>query len=88
MEKCMEISGNGAYKDLAIPYANALQGSDNVMFTDPDKVAELIAKILTKNNPKPRYLIGSGAGLFVFMKQMLPDRQFDKIYTFLLNKMG
>jgi NAD(P)-dependent dehydrogenase (short-subunit alcohol dehydrogenase family) len=46
---------------------------------DPGHVARAVAHALTAENPKTRYLVGSGARLRAFLKKILPDRLFDRL---------
>lgn len=46
---------------------------------DPIAVAKTIDKAISSNNPKSNYLVGRGAGTFLFLKTMLPNTIFEKI---------
>lgn len=46
---------------------------------EPEVIAELILKSITVKNPKTRYHGGHMAGLILFLKKVLTDKQFDKI---------
>ncbi|HET7666817.1 MAG TPA: SDR family NAD(P)-dependent oxidoreductase [Mycobacterium sp.] len=45
----------------------------------PDVIAESILHALTSERPRTRYPAGAGAKRMLFMRRILPDRQFDKI---------
>jgi NAD(P)-dependent dehydrogenase (short-subunit alcohol dehydrogenase family) len=45
----------------------------------PDVVAEAVLHALTSKKPRTRYPSGSGAQRMLFMRRLLPDRQFDRI---------
>ncbi|MHA0857002.1 SDR family oxidoreductase [Paenibacillus sp. CMAA1364] len=53
---------------------------------DPLDVARLIAKITTMSSPSFRYRIPKATTITMFTKQMLPDRWFQAIIRYLLNK--
>lgn len=44
----------------------------------PDRIAQAVAHVLTARRPKARYLVSNEARLLVFLKQVLPDRLFDR----------
>jgi short-subunit dehydrogenase len=46
---------------------------------DPKVIAELILKSITAQQPKTRYHAGYMAGIILFLKKVLTDRQFDKL---------
>lgn len=45
----------------------------------PEVVAEAVLHALTNKKPRTRYPSGSGAKRMLFMRRLLPDRQFDRI---------
>lgn len=45
----------------------------------PDDIARLVEKILSADNPAPRYAAPGHAHLFLFLKWLLPDRVFGAI---------
>jgi NAD(P)-dependent dehydrogenase (short-subunit alcohol dehydrogenase family) len=46
---------------------------------DPEQVARAVEHALTAGNPKTRYLVGRGVWLRAFLKNVLPDRLFDRL---------
>ncbi len=81
-----ETASNGAYKKAADRTALALDRryqSDHL--TSPEKIAGVIERAIHAKHPKTRYLKGRGAKLSVFMKFILPNRAFDKLYRYILS---
>lgn len=46
--------------------------------SDPVSVAEVVARIIKTDNPKPRYPVGGGARLLQFLRGIMPSRIFDQ----------
>jgi NAD(P)-dependent dehydrogenase (short-subunit alcohol dehydrogenase family) len=49
--------------------------------SDPDVVAEVIAKAATTGRPRTRYPVGRGARSVLTARHLLPDRVFDAVVT-------
>ena len=77
-ENLIKVSGNSAYKDLASKHAAMLEKTYK-RSSEPIVIAKEIVKAIISNNPKTRYIAGSGAKLILFVKKILPDKIFDKI---------
>jgi hypothetical protein len=45
----------------------------------PEKVAEVVWKAISSENPRHRYLVGTDAKIGARMKGTLPDRAFSKL---------
>jgi GTP cyclohydrolase FolE2 len=45
----------------------------------PEKVAEVVHKAITSENPRHRYLVGTDAKIGARLKGTLPDRTFSKL---------
>jgi hypothetical protein len=45
----------------------------------PEVIAESVLHALTSKKPRTRYPSGAGAKRLLFMRRILPDRQFDRI---------
>ena len=45
----------------------------------PAVIAEAVLHALTSKKPRTRYPSGAGAKRMLFMRRILPDRQFDRI---------
>ncbi len=78
-ENLMSVSGNTAYKELAEKHARFLEKGDHSMGSEPIVIAQTIAKAIASRKPKTRYVAGGGARLMLFLKNILPDRMFDKL---------
>ncbi|MBW7458037.1 hypothetical protein K0U00_28745, partial [Paenibacillus sepulcri] len=56
--------------------------------SDPDVVARTIEKSLLAKKPKTRYLTGSFARFFIFMRFVLTDRGYDRFHMFITTRMA
>ncbi|MBQ6807120.1 MAG: SDR family NAD(P)-dependent oxidoreductase [Lachnospiraceae bacterium] len=77
-----ETAKNSAYcedADLAAQYYEKRYGKGKQVLTNPDNVAKLVGRIVTKRKNKARYLVGKFSHTFVFFKTILPDSLFQKI---------
>jgi hypothetical protein len=45
----------------------------------PEVIADAVLHALTSKKPRTRYPAGAGAKRMLFMRRILPDRQFDRI---------
>jgi len=76
-ENMLKISGQSEYgKNIKI-HADNLAKYDN-MGSDPLVIAKGILKASTARKPKTRYAIGKGVSVMLFLKNILPDRLFDR----------
>lgn len=81
-----ETASRGAYKKAAYRTAHALDRRyQSDQLTSPEKIASVIDRAVRAKHPKTRYLKGRGARMSVFMKWLLPDRTFDKLYRHILS---
>ena len=80
-----ETSAHGAYSEAAISSAETMANrySSNQL-SDPQVIADTILKAVTARRPKPRYAVGYGAKLSIFLRWLLPDRAFDLIVQAML----
>jgi len=85
-ENLIKVSGHTAYKDLVNKHAKMLSNADN-MGSKPIVIAKVIVKAINSNNPKTRYIAGSGAHPILFLKRILTDKMFDKIELSLFRMM-
>jgi NAD(P)-dependent dehydrogenase (short-subunit alcohol dehydrogenase family) len=79
-ENLLKVSGNTAYGTLAKKHAAMFEKFDIKMSSEPIVIARVIEKAITANRPKTRYIAGSGARPVLFMRKILSDRMFDKIF--------
>ncbi len=71
-------SGKSDYAPWALRHAALLGGaSASSLGSPPEVVARGIARIADRSNPKARYAIGGGAKVFMFLRDVLPDRILD-----------
>ncbi len=77
-ENLIKVSGNSAYKDLAVKHAKMLEKADE-QGSQPIVVAKTILKATLSNNPKTRYSTGGGAKIILFIRKILSDKMFDKL---------
>jgi short-subunit dehydrogenase len=79
-ENLLKVSGNTAYKNLATKHAALIDETYKRVGSEPIVIAQTIAKAINSNNPKTRYAVGGGAKLLLFMRRILSDKLFDKIF--------
>jgi NAD(P)-dependent dehydrogenase (short-subunit alcohol dehydrogenase family) len=72
-------SDSSPYRDLFLTITKKIE-YDEAHGSDPDKLAKLIAKIISKRNPRLRYKSGKfDQKLSVLLKRILPGRVFESI---------
>ena len=74
-------SEHGPYADFAIKTAQNIRQtySPNNSASNPEVVANVVAKAITSSRPKTRYVAGKYARTLMFMRKYLGDRMFDYI---------
>lgn len=76
----LKRSGHGPYAKLAHSVAEATKQSyQKGNGSTPEKVAQLVAKVVQKEKPRSRYAVGKFAKPMIFLRTYLGDRLFDKI---------
>ncbi|WP_188196579.1 oxidoreductase [Nonomuraea sp. SYSU D8015] len=78
-----EISGNGAYRQMAEAMARAAEtqlGGDNPA-SDPGEVATTIRQAVEAARPETRYVVGWQAEALLNLNRSLSDREFDAAVT-------
>lgn len=78
-ENLMKRSGNTVYKDLAAKHANMLAKGDK-WGSRPDVIARVIKKAVDARNPRTRYAAGGGAKFILFLRRVVPDKMFDRLF--------
>ncbi len=79
-QSLLERSGRTAYGPYARNHAAMLAGAGGAGFASPPEVvADAIARAATARNPRPRYAIGGGARIFLFLRAVLSDRMLDRL---------
>ena len=78
-----EISGHGAYGDVAEAFAKKAESSfgPDSKASDPSVVAAAIRAAIEAREPKPRVAVGYLAKTLLTMNRVLSDRGWDKLVT-------
>ena len=79
-ENLLKVSGNTAYKNLASKHANLIDETYKRVGSEPIVIAKTIAKAINANNPKTRYAVGGGANILLFVRRILSDKLFDRLF--------
>ncbi|MES2565747.1 MAG: oxidoreductase [Bacteroidota bacterium] len=79
-ENLLKVSGNTAYKSLAEKHANLIDETYKRVGSEPIVIAKTIVRAIHSVNPKTRYAVGGGAGLLLFVRRILSDKLFDKLF--------
>jgi short-subunit dehydrogenase len=76
-----EISGHGAYKELAEALAKSTETiyGPSSRASDPSVVAGAIRKAVEATSPRPRYPVGYMARPLLALNRFLPARLFDRV---------
>jgi NAD(P)-dependent dehydrogenase (short-subunit alcohol dehydrogenase family) len=76
----LQVSGTGAYAELARRHARLLEAADTSSLTSPpDVVAKTILRAVSASRPKTRYPTGGGARTILLLRKILSDRMFDRL---------
>lgn len=79
-----KVSGKTVYGNLVMKHVKLMERADQQMGSRPEVVAKAIKKAIVASRPRTRYAVGGGAGLVLFMRRILSDRMFDRMYLSLL----
>ncbi len=82
-EHMLKVSGNGPYKELVQKHANMFERTYKTG-SKPIVVAKAIVGAILAKKPKTRYATGGGAKMILFMRRILSDRAFDKLFLGLM----
>jgi short-subunit dehydrogenase len=82
LNAAMECSGSTAYSETA-------KGFKKIMETfkkqaSPKVITDLVMKALRAKKPKTRYSAGTAAKPMLFMRKILSDRMFDKLFYLMM----
>jgi short-subunit dehydrogenase len=82
LDAAMECSGSTAYSETA-------KGFKKIMETfkkqaSPKVITDLVMKALRAKKPKTRYSAGTAAKPMLFMRKILSDRMFDKLFYLMM----
>jgi NAD(P)-dependent dehydrogenase (short-subunit alcohol dehydrogenase family) len=72
------ISAGTVYADQAALVGGALRGGYRRTASEPQVVANAIARAVSRSRPRTRYAVGGGARSILMMQRILPDRGFDR----------
>ena len=79
-EGLLQMSGNGAYGELAKRHARMLATAEtSSLASPPEVVARTIVRAVNARRPKTRYATGGGARTILFLRTILSDRMFDRL---------
>ncbi|MDR6804600.1 NAD(P)-dependent dehydrogenase (short-subunit alcohol dehydrogenase family) [Dyadobacter sp. BE34] len=70
-----KYGANTAYGHIFEPIAKAPLPK----MSEPDVIAKVVAKAITKRNPKTRYVKGKSAKMLIWMRNTLGDKMYDRI---------
>ena len=78
-----EISGHGAYRELAEGLAKSTDAlyAKSSKASEPSVVASTIRKAVETARPRPRYPVGYMARPLLALNRFLPARLFDRVAT-------
>lgn len=78
-DKLLQVSGHTAYKNSVQKHYKMFEKADLSFSSPPEVIAAVIEKAVLAQNPKTRYVAGSGAHVLLFLHSILPDKWFDKL---------
>ncbi|WP_028563789.1 oxidoreductase [Paenibacillus pinihumi] len=81
-ENLLKTSGSTAYGQLARQMANMFRNSTSG--SEPDVIAKIIEKSIQARKPKTRYAAGFGSKPFLFLRKILSDKAYDRLWMFIL----
>jgi NAD(P)-dependent dehydrogenase (short-subunit alcohol dehydrogenase family) len=79
-EALLATSGKGAYADQAHSMARTLT-QPSPRSSSPEVIANAVARAISANRPKTRYVVGYGARPLLLARRLLSDRMFDRLIT-------
>jgi NAD(P)-dependent dehydrogenase (short-subunit alcohol dehydrogenase family) len=81
MDNALKVTKDEAYKRILQTVQKALESAKKMKSKNarPEIIANLIYKAITANKPKTRYSGGFLAGITLFMRKILTDKQIDKL---------
>ena len=89
IEKLMKTSGHTAYEEAAEAGAKLLAlASDETVASEPEVVANAIAKAIKAKQPKARYPVGNGARFLVTFRKFASDTMMDALMQFMIHRVS
>lgn len=80
-ENLGKTSANSAYKKLVDIASVFYLETEHKIGVEPDVVAKAIIKSVTVSQPRARYIAPTSAKIVVFLRWLLPDSIFDKVWA-------
>lgn len=85
-ENLLKVSGKTAYASMAQKLYSVMSGATHSRFqSEPRVISRVILKAIEAKKPKTRYATGAGASLFLTLRKLLSDRQFDWVMNRILS---
>ncbi len=78
-ENLIKRSGNTAYKTMAVKQVHMMEKADK-SGSQPVVIARVIKRAVDSHNPRTRYAAGGGAKPLLFLRSIVPDKLFDRLY--------
>ena len=78
-ENLIKRSGNTAYKTMAVKQVHMMEKADK-WGSQPVVIARVIKRAVDSHNPRTRYAAGGGAKPLLFLRSIVPDKLFDRLY--------
>ena len=82
LNAAMERSGSTAYSETAKGFKKISETFKNQ--ASPKVITDLVMKALRAKKPKTRYSAGTAAKPMLFMRKILSDRMFDKLFYLMM----
>ena len=78
-ENLIKRSGNTAYKTMAVQQVHMMEKADK-WGSQPVVIARVIKRAVDSPHPRTRYAAGGGAKPILFLRSLVPDKLFDRLY--------
>jgi short-subunit dehydrogenase len=89
IEKLIQMSGHTAYAKAAQTGAKLLAlSNDERLASEPEVIANMIAKALKAKYPKARYPSGTGAAFLVAFRKIVSDAVMDRFMRFMIKQVA
>lgn len=76
-----KVSAHGPYREMAEKAAGFYLDTDSKRGAHPQVVAKAIVTAASANRPKARYVAPSSAKMVIFLRWLLPDAAFDRLWA-------
>ncbi|MYL49966.1 SDR family NAD(P)-dependent oxidoreductase [Halobacillus litoralis] len=85
LENLRKTSGTSAYKDMTRAFMKMTKNMTGAA-SSPKVIAETVKKAIEAKKPKTRYAAGKYAKPYMFLRKVVPDRMFDRIFHSMMRK--